>query len=708
MNVFDGGAESLAKKGGGPYKGPLLSRGAWLEAVSGMRLTEHEKHHKVRFANGLSVEILKREGAFGGLGQVKLHRRKLRAAELPVLPLIRTPDGCHVTRLEFEHFDEGDESLAVTMRPFVSRSPVTEWRGQDGEGWYNIGRWGGKEERDRGGAFQLRLKAVNRTVGGIDFVGFSYAYKFRSRKYRVYRIHDRATWEPGGRATGNSFWMCGPFNLPQKTIRSKADRFSTAVWTDGGGGARVFQFLPFFTALQAFTFQFNRQLLLVTVFEKPFHCRSLFEKPPKENYFIHWHQLCTDLAGSLEFPALQVLCAEGEAGGDCHRANQYCAVRQDLQQGFREQLGLVPETAALSGQLVGAGSGPIREAERGLDALARAACQRVYVPGLLRDGAPADGSERALEAAARRVTRLVEHARRRGLEVAVPLGEALLPWVVRSCAPEGPEDAAPASLTEDVWRDKAARSCLLDHMGRLRKRFAVDTLYDGSPFCGMGHEFHRRWPRALGDGADTHVRKGASRFTENDSEISSLLAARTAVVAALQRLGYSCLLCGAGGLIGLIDSSPYAALKYAEFICRDQVLAFPYEEICEAGDEPLAAYFKGLANRLVYRVTCDLNESARGGLEGWWRADYAAINHAYKSVREHMRDSLLLSGARGVLWTGAAPDVRVLWSYRKFQWDVGEGAEVFDVMDHRCVAVQDGRLAISPWRVYLIQNAADP
>ncbi|MCK4374863.1 MAG: hypothetical protein KAX19_06015, partial [Candidatus Brocadiae bacterium] len=562
-----------------------------------MRLKEHERSYRLSFDNGISVEILRRGGLFGGLGQVKLRRRKLRCTELPVMPLVRTPDGYEVSRLQFQHIEKGEESLTLSLTPYLKRGGRTEWVCCDGEDRLRVGPWEQDAERDRGGSLRIVLRAVSRTIGGTQFAGFSYSYKFRSRKYRIYRIHDRATWELGGSATGNSFWMQGPFNEPQKTFRNKNDAFTTA-WCRSGGGTVLQQFLPLFGALQGFAFQFDRQNLLVTAFEAPFHCRSLFQKNRGENHFVHWHQLCADLATCLEFPALQVLCAESPGEGLPELADRYCAIREELQRDYAEQCGLVREGVAVSGRLV-AGEIPGAEAlQRGLDKLAHAGSVRVYVSGLMRSaaqppdsGAGADAPAPSETEARRRASRFVEHAHHRGMEVAVSLADCCAPWLLAgSVQGESQNPGAGevgAALVAGALRNKRSRRLLLDHLRTVKRELGVDALFADSTLDGIADQFDWVWPAGRGE-AD--ARSGgavqSSGADAADGEIRSLQGRRNALIASLQRMGYRCSLAGVSGLAGPTSAPAYERLKGLEFMFRDSVLDFPYDAIVESGTEP--------------------------------------------------------------------------------------------------------------------------
>ena len=68
----------------------------------------------------------------------------------------------------------------------------------------------GLDARSKAGAgylLELELRPVQRTIGGRDYSGFSYRYRYRSGTIPIYKILDRGSWEIGGSALGNEFWM---------------------------------------------------------------------------------------------------------------------------------------------------------------------------------------------------------------------------------------------------------------------------------------------------------------------------------------------------------------------------------------------------------------------------------------------------------------------------------------------------------------------
>jgi len=658
-----------------------------------MNIREHQDHFWVDFDNGVSVEVIRDGRSYGGIGRVKCGRRDLRCAELPIQSLIETVNGYRVRHLEVRDLKQGRDDLTLVLRPYMVVNGRTQERSADGEDRWNVGPWSPEPVRDRGGTAWLRLREVNHYVNGIELRGFSYAYSLRSRKYRSTRIHDRATWELDGRATGKTLLMRGHARTPCKKIASRKSSFTTALLRDGLDS----QFRPLFSDLQGFTFQFDRRAILVTAFERPFACVSLLHKEPALNYIIHWHQLCGALprrGTCLDFPALEVMCAEVAAGDEAERMDQYDAVRRDVHERHRRALGLSPDRTVCALGIVSAECHRKGDIERGVNELARADCAEVMVEGLLHPRrARADAEERegkrrdkllvrTTPAERKRIADVVDLARSRGMEVATGLS-SLLPL------PATQPGAVPTQGIGPICGVCAGEGRFDGLLDEIRKKFSFDAIYlDGRT-------------------ADTRLAHGrpCSECTP-EQHFRALVAFHRSG----QRHGYRCAM-GGGGPLGLSASPlPYAAVRNREAMYRDTVMPFPAEQVAQLEEDPKAAYFRGYANRLCYWVCFGDRGSDGPAVEPWWNGEYAAVNKAFNLVRDNMVIPRLLEQGRGVLWSGTAgeEDVSVLWAYSAFGWLVGAEASVYDVMAGRAVRVKDAAFDVEPLRVYLVQDALPP
>jgi len=624
-----------------------------------VRIRELRNRFWVEFDNGVAVEVRAVGGVYGGIGRVRRGRQELRSPKLPIMPLIAAPDGCEVCRLELADLDSAGDELTIKLRPYFKLGSRTEEHTPDGGHIWNVGQWEQEPTRDRSGWLWLRLREVNRLVGEHEYAGFSYGYKFRSRKHRPDCIHDRATWELGGRATGNTVIMPGCRQNPLRRIANKQDRFTTAL--SFPGGSKV-QFLPLFTQLPGFTFQFDRGGVLATAFEKPFDCRSLVQKKAGSNHLVHWHQMrppASSAGQCLDFPALEVTWADSPATRVADRISQYVTLRDYLHGRYQRAVGIQGDGAACVGELVAGASAGQAALERAIDQLVSAGCSEVLVRGILPEPTQKEGD------ADRRLRMVADMAHCRGLEVGLSLDASVLD-----------ASAGPGAREE-------GRGGVLTPLRRLKKQCALDAVH------------------LLRAGADAARDEEAAQCAEGFEK-------HVALHRRLQQQGYRCRL-GRGGAFGVSTQPvPYGFLRNNEPLYGNSVQPFPYEQVLARQDRPQEAYFRGYANRVCYSVTFDGEQQAAAGLQDWWCAQYAAVNNAYCAVKDHMDYARLLSGGRGVLWEDADEDVRVLWAYREFTWRVGERAKVYDVMAGQAAGVEAGALKAKANCVYLVQNALEP
>jgi hypothetical protein len=643
-----------------------------------MQIKEYQEHFWVEFDNAVSIEIYTDEKNCGGFGRVKCGRTDVRCDDLPILPLVSTVDGYQARHLELEEViqEEEEQTVTVTFRPYIGICGHVDPAGRTGGPQWNVSAWHQEPERDRGGQLRLELKELNRTIGGIEMRGFSYAYKFRSRRFHPLRIHDRSTWELAGSATRNELILRGQHCAPRKSIANKKAEFSSAWRRDG---ELVAQFRPLFTELQGFTYQYDKHNILLTTFEDLVDCRSLVQKDAGNNYIVQWHQLTGEHSpngSSLETTAHQVLCADLEEEGEAARLNEYESIRTELQAEIRDRFDVPDQQALSSGLLKLEIWHRSDEVHRGIEKLGDVGCQEVIIPDLLfqellagrigpgRPIVPDDVAEKVAEAADNIHRRVMEAAMR--VHVSVLLAEAS----------EG--EVMPGERELEAWVEAFNERLDLDAI------YLVNALAEGEPEVPPtleschGHApleveatFHRVGRRA-------GLRTGGSGF---------------------------------GAFSPCVQAVPFESVRDNEFLYRDTVMEFPYVEVIEGKDKPKEAYFRGFANRLCYGIPFGSDDGERPELPDWYENEFIAINTAFCAVSEYMQIPRLLEEGRGVMWSSSEGEdaVRVLWAYDEFSLEVGEEAQIYDVMGAHLMEMdeEERELKTESHRVYMIQNAPE-
>ncbi len=289
-------------------------------------------------ANGIHI-ALQGEAEFQGLGQVTLGETVLRSGRRPMFVEIRNPGGITLCRYRLQKVKATAAGTTLTFSMDRKEGGMLDWMVHTVRTRYSTADWTEAPRPAEDTTLELDLRPVTRTLGGTAYTGFSYQYRYRSATIPIFRILDRGTWEPGGRAVGNEFWMRNCFTPPVVAITSVEQFHSTEWYLPDCANPSIFQFLPLQTELQGFTFTSGPQGTLVTWVTEVAHVRSLFEKPRGKDELVHWHEHTGDLALAFSTAPVEVLFAPGQQDA-VGRANAYEAVKEQVHETLHAQLGM--------------------------------------------------------------------------------------------------------------------------------------------------------------------------------------------------------------------------------------------------------------------------------------------------------------------------------------------------------------------------------
>ncbi|MFW6456719.1 MAG: hypothetical protein ACOC0A_00335 [Planctomycetota bacterium] len=609
-----------------------------------MNIKEYEEHFWVEFDNAVRVEIYTDDNNCGGIGRVKCGRTDVRCDELPVLPLVTTVDGYQVQKVDIEDVqEEGDDCVTVLLRPYLATCGHVDPEAGRVPQW-NVGEWNKNPERDRGGELQLTLREVNRDIAGMEMRGFSYAYKFRSRKYHPKCIHYRGTWELGGNATRNEIVVPSQEKCPHKYIKNKKDEFSSSARE---GDSLKVQFKHLFSEMQGFTYQYDNHNILVTLFDNPAECQSVIQKEADENYIVQWHQVSDGKSpngGAMEAPAHEILCADVEADSSEERFNQYHEIKSHLHANLQDKYGIPPQSASIPGFLKREIWHRKDEIQRGLEKLADAGCQEIVLPDLTHQADTKHhhdegmGSQRMEDL----VGETIEAIHKRDLDVGMLVDASALLAHLGDETGDGEYDSVKGWVKH-----------VLDQV-------EVDALY-----------LAMRSDDAVLQDSD-NVECSASVPFEMEVQFHQ------AVTKAGLRSGSS----GFGPFGPVMRSIPFDGISGNEWVYMDTIMEYPYVDVIEGQGNPKDAYFRGLANRLCYGVSFGSDDGERPKLSDWLEHDYCTYNTAFAAVSEYMIHPRQLEEDRGVLWREAEGEgaVQVLWANTEFEVEADEDAHIYDVL----------------------------
>lgn len=334
---------------------------------------------QIVFDNGLSLDLLWRGEEFLGLGSVHAGSTALRGGQRPMFVQIRTPDGFEYSDYRLTNHLVTPSGAKLEFAGHVKGGGLMEWMVHEVRPRVNTADWTAVPEYDFDTRLTLELKPVTRTIGGRQFTGFSYQYRFSSPTHPVYKIVDRGSWELGGNALGNQFWMRNCFVPSLFTVESTEQAYSTEWYIPDCANPTAFQFLPLQTELQGFTFTANPSGVLVTWATEVAHVRSLFEKPRAHDLLVHWHEHCADLSYDFVTSPVEVLFTPGELDR-IELFNAYEAVREMMSETLHGQLGMRRERVKTYGQIEEWSHADLDRYRRaGLPKLLEAGVKTVYV-----------------------------------------------------------------------------------------------------------------------------------------------------------------------------------------------------------------------------------------------------------------------------------------------------------------------------------------
>lgn len=616
-----------------------------------MKVKEYQEHFWVEFDNAVRVEIYTDDKSCGGIGRVKCGRTDVRCENLPVLPLVTTVDGYQVQKVDIEDVQEtGDDCVVISLRPYLATCGHVDVEcGHDPE--WNVVEWNKNPERDRGGELEMILREVNREISGLDLRGFSYSYKFRSRKYVPKYIHYRGTWELGGSATRNDLVVPSQEHCPQKHIQNKKDEFSSS---EKSGDELKAQFKHLYSDMQGFTYQYDNHNVLITGFEEPTDCYSVIEKETGENYIVQWHQVRdgqSENGGAMEAPAHEILCADSEVDSPEERFSQYQNVKSELQQRLLEVSDVPPQYARIPGFLEREIWHRHDEVERGIEKLADIGCQEIVMPDLTHQADIRHHHDEGMSSQdmVDLASDAVEDIHKRGLGAAMTVDASSLVSYLRD------EDGDIVVGRVGDWLDE-----LLDHL-------EVDALYLAT------------------SSSDSLVQHEEGSETDAPIPFDVKMEFHQAVTKAGLRSGSS----GFGPFGPVVRNISLEGLRGNEWAYTNSIMEFPYVEVIEGQGNPKDAYFRALANRVCYGVSFGSDDGERPELPDWLEHDFLTYNTAYAAVSEYMIHPRQLEDGRGVLWreSDAEDAVQVLWANTEFEVSAGEEAHIYDVLRAKQVEV---------------------
>ena len=249
-------------------------------------------------------------GEFMGLGGITIAGTALRSGRRPFTVHLDTPDGIQYARFKVRKVVQTGPSATVDLDAIGWPGEYREYQDDHGQATLAL-REHLEPVVDR---LLLRLAPVALKLAGRYWTGFSYSFQFTSSRRRIHRLLTHATWEIGGRITGNTVLHQGQCNMPVYRGARK-HLFTTACLRTladyGKAQGNSFQLGPRAGLVQGFDFQYAAAGALLQYWPRFASISSLLESPPASDLLHVVDEYRFKLASHATTPAKWVLFLPG-------------------------------------------------------------------------------------------------------------------------------------------------------------------------------------------------------------------------------------------------------------------------------------------------------------------------------------------------------------------------------------------------------------
>ena len=284
---------------------------------------------------------MSRQREFLGIGDVRIDGVKLRSERVPLATRLDTPDGVLYTKYYLDAVTPASHGGAeVRLRAIGYPWGRTEYADDYGQPLVNLSLPPSTVE-DR---LILTLRPAALSLGGMDWRGFSYSYRFESDGRRIHRLMVRSTWEIGGSIVGNTVLSQGQCNMPvyrgqRQTLFTTACLRTLDQYSSPQGNS--FQLGPRAGLIQGFDFQFSEQGVLFQYWPDFRSISSLVESPRGSTllHVVDEHRVAMSRRVATT-PKCVLFCAGAFA--ECECRDLWWHAHERVYGGIRKRFGITP------------------------------------------------------------------------------------------------------------------------------------------------------------------------------------------------------------------------------------------------------------------------------------------------------------------------------------------------------------------------------
>lgn len=298
-------------------------------------------HVSVALSNGVIIELLLDKGMLLGIGEVVCQGTLLRSNQVPICPDFSSLDGLHFQDFQFEEVGTEADGSVVIQSTAIGRPELI---GNDLQDQHDFTLAFAKLRDTQRHRLDWIIKPVTLELDGETYQGFSLAFRFESEGCSVHRLTTQATWEIGGRATGNTIYHQSQVTAPVHKM-TKESRFTSACLKrldqlDSHMGYS-YQMAPRWALMQPFEFLAAGEGVLMSYWPQPHAVKSLVQKNAGEDVLFILDEYRFPSATSFTTPEKHILFSASEQPRAQHEiANMWTRAMEYTGDSIRDQFGM--------------------------------------------------------------------------------------------------------------------------------------------------------------------------------------------------------------------------------------------------------------------------------------------------------------------------------------------------------------------------------
>ena len=701
-----------------------------------MNVSKSNENIRLDLVNGIVIDIIIEDKRMLGIGEVRYQGKLLRSGEELIQAEFATPDGMELDYCEYIGAVESEDRLVIQAKPYFRVAHRMEWTEHAMHQRISTNSWSKGSVSPEGAIFHWIIKAEKERMDGETYVGFSYGFEYNCKDYPIYQIEDKATWELGGMASGNTFVMRGG---NKAILTLSKDNYYYSGWNlPGIANPYIFQHKPLYTALQGFTFQYDDEHVLITVHEKPSHVRSMFLKEKNSELLLHFNQFCFDLTTKIILPARKILVLEHSKFTKNQILNHFLHIRTAIQKDINHYYGLKIDKVAPSAHVETWRIAKVDQFERVFSQLKEWNIDRAFIMPLWRsnetDMLPRFEKDKEKFGILGNMCCPLE------LEIAECYGGLNGFETIMKGAKENNVDTymwfgshfSSSTPLINTMKDLFAR----DVSGQLNRNNYGHVLFAVNQNSKTYQNYLVDTYKKLGDLGlkgifrDSHFNMATDTIhyshLENEDELEGVTPDRIGFLEernfepkpiinsmhdtemAIERrfqqeLGMLYYVESEGAIGAPMCGTDYANIRGQEFMYANMETGMNAEKVLSYGDSIEEAYFKGLSVGLFYQINIEVNEFPKSSsIDNWWNpVTMVPMVKAYHKVKEHLKEMWIMENMSGMKWVDG--DIEVIFAYIDMRYEFTGKAELYNAMVDEIEEVA-GSTNLKKWNIYLFKK----